>query len=290
MTTNNTSDGSLIKSLAKILQNVPNIPKTGYNSFHKYEYTKEGDLLNALRPMLAEEGIFVFSSIDAERRDEIPSDKGASDWLTTVTMTFTFCKGSESFAVQSRGTGADRGDKGLYKAITGATKYAFKKIFLISDEGDDPEADESTDRRSYGSPTATGSRGGRPPGSRNKATSAGSAAPGGPEGDYGHPAPAKPTTTRATKPKADVAAELDGATVVADFFKLVDAAQELGYPDNYYEQFFVLKPNAAMPPLNKIALLSKPPEIKYLAAVNAKFKAALETKPTASADEPDLEM
>src|SRR5574340_328981 len=39
------------------------------------------------------------------------------------------------------GEGQDRGDKATYKAMTGATKYALLKLFLIP-TGDDPEKDE----------------------------------------------------------------------------------------------------------------------------------------------------
>lgn len=44
------------------------------------------------------------------------------------------------------GYGDDAGDKGIYKALTGAVKYALMKQFLVS-TGDDPEGDTSTDER-----------------------------------------------------------------------------------------------------------------------------------------------
>src|SRR5699024_6730814 len=42
--------------------------------------------------------------------------------------------------------GQDAGDKAVYKAITGATKYALMKVFMIP-TGDDPEQDYEADER-----------------------------------------------------------------------------------------------------------------------------------------------
>ena len=54
---------------------------------------------------------------------------------------------------RSSGSGNDRsrsgavGDKGIYKAITGANKYALLKTFLL-EKGDDPEEVSDADRES----------------------------------------------------------------------------------------------------------------------------------------------
>jgi hypothetical protein len=47
--------------------------------------------------------------------------------------------------LHSYGTGTDKGDKAVYKAMTGALKYGLRHAFLIPDESD-PEADTSTDK------------------------------------------------------------------------------------------------------------------------------------------------
>ena len=49
------------------------------------------------------------------------------------------------------GSGDDPADKGLYSAYTGAVKYFLMKAFLIP-TGDDPEADEGTDKRAAEKP------------------------------------------------------------------------------------------------------------------------------------------
>ena len=44
------------------------------------------------------------------------------------------------------GSGQDAGDKGIFKAISGAQKYALMKAFMIP-TGDDPEQDAGVDER-----------------------------------------------------------------------------------------------------------------------------------------------
>src|SRR5207244_7798356 len=43
------------------------------------------------------------------------------------------------------GTGTDKGEKSVFKAMTGALKYGLRNAFLIPDESD-PEADSSVDK------------------------------------------------------------------------------------------------------------------------------------------------
>ena len=44
--------GSIYQKIAKAMSNINRIPKRGYNSFHKYEYVLEADLLDHIRPIL----------------------------------------------------------------------------------------------------------------------------------------------------------------------------------------------------------------------------------------------
>ena len=69
-------------------------------------------------------------------------------WITTVTVDGTFIDGDTGEVMPIAtfvGTGADTGDKGVFKAMTGAEKYLLLKAFLIS-TGDDPEGDEKVDK------------------------------------------------------------------------------------------------------------------------------------------------
>jgi len=126
---------SLYAKLAEVVTEVGRVPKKGRNDFHKYDYVREEDLLEAIRGALAKRQIALLPSAPTVVRDGT---------LTTVHMTFTFADGEsgETHTVEWAGTGEDKGDKGLYKAYTGALKYFLMKTFLIP-TGDDPEDDKA---------------------------------------------------------------------------------------------------------------------------------------------------
>jgi hypothetical protein len=138
----------LASKLAKILGEVGKVPKSGHNSFHNYDYVTENDLVYAVRAKLAEAGVFVFSSNESQHVEVCEDKEGKKFFLTTVTTKHTFVDGEsgESFSVLSQGQGSDNGDKGGYKAMTGAMKYFLYKCFMIP-TGDDPEQDTKTDER-----------------------------------------------------------------------------------------------------------------------------------------------
>ncbi len=138
------SKGGLHTRLARVLAKVEKIPKKGRNEFHGYDYVKEETLTEQIRPMLAEEGIsLIFAA------EEIVM---AENCITLVRCTFTLgCDVGEPVTATVWGAGRDadrngnRGDKGVYKAMTGATKYFLYKTFLVS-TGDDVEIEPPGDQ------------------------------------------------------------------------------------------------------------------------------------------------
>jgi hypothetical protein len=132
----------LVIKLARILKEINSVPKTGYNSFHQYDYITSDDLMNAIRTKLADAGIFVMTSVESQSIREVVAesstnpDKAKRSFLTEVSLLHTFIDGEsgDSFSVKSQGQGADVADKGGYKAITGAMKYFVYKCFLIATE------------------------------------------------------------------------------------------------------------------------------------------------------------
>lgn len=149
----------LAAKLARILGELGKVEKTGRNDFHHYDYLKEDDLVWAIRPKLADAGIFVFESTVSQHLEVLETgvdERGnvRKALITTVATQHTFMDGEtgEQFTVMSQGQGADNGDKGAYKAITGAQKYFLYKNFMIA-TGDDPEADPKTDERGAGGVT-----------------------------------------------------------------------------------------------------------------------------------------
>ncbi|MHB9019394.1 MAG: ERF family protein [Minisyncoccota bacterium] len=129
---------SIYQKILNVCSKVDRVPKNGRNDFHKYNYATEADILEAVRGLLVEEGLVVIPSC---KEYEADGD------LRRVRMTFTFfdVETGESFQAEWLGEGQDKGDKGFYKAFTGAQKYCFTKTFHIP-TGDDPEQDQPKSR------------------------------------------------------------------------------------------------------------------------------------------------
>jgi hypothetical protein len=128
----------LVSKLCEIMAEIKWVEKRGRNEFHKYAYATEADLVEAVRGKMAARGIFLFPDcIDHKRTGE----------LTDIMVQWTFVDGTtgESRTCAVPGCGQDKGDKGVYKALTGSEKYLLMKAFLIP-TGDDPEGDEKVDK------------------------------------------------------------------------------------------------------------------------------------------------
>lgn len=132
---------SIYSKILQVMKEVEKVPKNGYNQFHKYYYATESDLTESIRPILIDAGLAFFATVlDQSREGE----------FTKVKMEFTLADTETGETLKSIfwGEGQDKGDKGLYKAYTGATKYFLMKTFLIP-TGDDPECDSSVDERNH---------------------------------------------------------------------------------------------------------------------------------------------
>ncbi len=134
---------TLVQKLCEVMATVHRIPKRGHNDFHHYDYVMEADLCDAVRDELAKRSVIILPSVTKEERLPLTEKQV----LTRVEMTYTFMDGEngETFETMMVGYGSDAGDKGIYKAITGCTKYLLMKTFLIA-TGDDPEGDERVDK------------------------------------------------------------------------------------------------------------------------------------------------
>ena len=128
-------------ALHQVMSAVGYVQKTGRNDFHKYNYAGEADLLEKLRPAMLEAGLILIPSV----QDVSPVDEYGN---THVRVAYTLLhKDGDVWPHQiiAAGCGNDKsknggvGDKGVYKAITGANKYLLFKLFQI-ETGDEPEA------------------------------------------------------------------------------------------------------------------------------------------------------
>jgi len=138
----------LFRKLAAAQQQIGKVARDGRNRNQHYDYATAEALLGEVRNPLADHGVVLLPELDAIEQREHSYRSGESSTLTTVKVRFTFCD-TQTGATLARswaGSGDDPGDKGLGKAYTNALKTFVRSVFLIP-TGDDPEADEQTDRR-----------------------------------------------------------------------------------------------------------------------------------------------
>lgn len=142
---------TLVKKLSEVMQEVKYIQKRGHNKFHNYKYATESDVAEKVREALAERSVIMIPNVKEHTTREHINAKGKTEYIASVVMEFKFIDGEsgEEISFHSVGEGQDAGDKAVYKAITGAQKYALMKAFMIP-TGDDPEADSGTDERNNG--------------------------------------------------------------------------------------------------------------------------------------------
>lgn len=149
---------SLVRKLAEISKEIGRVPKNGYNAFHKYKYVLESDLVDHIRPLLADRNVIIVprvartfggESATVGRVEEMTGWAHNNDGdLSIIIFEYDIIDGdsNERITTSAVGYGSDKGDKGAYKASTGAYKYMLMRLFQVA-TGDDPEGDERVDQR-----------------------------------------------------------------------------------------------------------------------------------------------
>lgn len=125
------------------------VQKDGSNTHFRYRFVSAANILGHVNDALAAAGLAVVGT-----SPEVVSSEGAGkDRVVTVRTTVTVAdtESDERATFAGMGSGMDTGDKAVMKAQTAALKYAWMGALSIS-TGDDPEADEETDKRAAQAP------------------------------------------------------------------------------------------------------------------------------------------
>lgn len=144
----------LASKLSKIVGEMGEaIKMTGWNNHQKFAYMKEKDIVESLRSVLTKHNVILLTSVQ---------DTHKEGDLTTVKLKHTLIDGDsgEMIDLYSAGTGQDKTQFGMFKAITGSFKFFLMKNFLVSGSEDDPENDSKdhpkTNTTKTETPKATG--------------------------------------------------------------------------------------------------------------------------------------
>ena len=138
----------LAQKIFNVMSEVGTVEKTGRNQAQNYDYAKETDVLDAVRPLLIENKLLLLKINEEYKNTAVHSTRsGTGQTLTELCATYRWIdiETGHYLDTQQVSTGIDTGDKGSYKASTGGKKYNLLTNLFIS-TGDDPEADEKTDR------------------------------------------------------------------------------------------------------------------------------------------------
>ena len=198
---------NLYQKLAEVVQAIDHVEKSGRNTYQNYNYVKAADVARAVRAELSLRNVYLVSDTIEIRNYEVPAKEGVMQ-AADIKMKFSFFNGDNltepAVVLHSYGTGTDKGDKAVYKAMTGALKYGLRNAFLIPDESD-PE-NEQEDSSQYEQPA----RRTRPPQVNQAPAKTGGKKPG--EGSTVKP----PTNAQGASQTGEIKAEALGLPSAAD--------------------------------------------------------------------------
>ena len=119
------------------------VGKSGENTFDRYRYAQLLDYVQSMEDGLAAQSLAIVTETSAvESMPERKTKSGGSEYPVRVHLVGRLIHSSGQWIeVDGWGEGQDRGDKGLYKAITGARKYLLACLLGLATT-DDPEATE----------------------------------------------------------------------------------------------------------------------------------------------------
>ena len=142
----------LFKKFNNVMKEVDMIPKNGYNRKDDYYYARAEDIKNSLRTILADNRIFLSSTIEEIDEEKLQiRNKEYVRAKIKIRFGFHCIDTTAAIFVIYYGSGVDSWDKYLYKAYTGAIKYCLSNNLVLSTgTEEDPEkySDEYKDEKS----------------------------------------------------------------------------------------------------------------------------------------------
>lgn len=118
---------------------VEKVHRGGRNEFHKYNYARAEDVVDAITEVMRKHGLALVTCVmDSRELDPRTTRSGELYFRTRVKMSLTVIHGESGQWIQTfaQGDGEDGGDKGIYKATTGTKKYGIYALFNLTDTND----------------------------------------------------------------------------------------------------------------------------------------------------------
>ena len=137
----------LAAKLCEVMRACAVVPKDKQNAQQKYKYASSDAILEKANPAFVAAKLATVCSLEILDRQPRTTNTGGMWELVTVRARITIIDSETGAMMETEGIGQgyDGGDKALSKAQTQARKYALLLALNIS-TGEDPEADERTDK------------------------------------------------------------------------------------------------------------------------------------------------
>lgn len=132
---------TLAAKLVEVMKEVRDVKKLGKNVAQSYDYVKASDVAAPLRAALATRGVIMIPDVVEAIHFSATSAKGTVQQGIHIKVLYTFVNAEDGEKLQFHGygSGMDTGDKAIYKAHTGALKYALRIFFMLPDDKAEPE-------------------------------------------------------------------------------------------------------------------------------------------------------
>src|SRR5690348_12060796 len=134
-----TANGSLHGAILACVKAIGAVGKHGENTQQGYRYQRAADVAAAVNKATTEHGLTIVPTLLPESLVTVQSGttrNGAPTFRTEALLRVrvTHAASGEYLELIVPGSGQDTGEKGVYKAMTGAMKYAQRLLFNIPDD------------------------------------------------------------------------------------------------------------------------------------------------------------
>lgn len=138
---------NIAKKLLVLMNEIGRIKKDKENKAQGYRYVSSDTVLSDVQAACVQHSVASYCEMSIDRVIEQTTKGGVVNNLVFVRCALHVIDqdSGEEIVAHSLGEGTDYGDKAAMKAATAAHKYAWLETLNIS-TGDDPEADEETDK------------------------------------------------------------------------------------------------------------------------------------------------
>jgi len=138
-----------IARICRVMAEIGDIPKNGWNSAQSYAFRKSEDVTVRVRDVMSENGL-VCIPVRSELLESVTREKANDKVARSVVIRQTYAfvstdDPSDRVEVQMIGEGADSLDKATTKALTAAYKYALLQSFAIGEGDGDGDAQSGAD-------------------------------------------------------------------------------------------------------------------------------------------------